>query len=120
MTSRQGNVRFCYGQGSSREGRGLRLPIRAALKRRRSRAQGPGHVVADPGSAKLRKRHHPGITSLRLSPSAAAGWKQRIKCKTLRGAAGEASTPRAAAAGALFTVRAFYLDIAQWAIDDPA
>jgi hypothetical protein len=31
MTSRQGNVRFCYGQGSSREGRGLRLLIRAAL-----------------------------------------------------------------------------------------
>ena len=28
--------------------------------------------------------------------------------------------PRTAAANALFTVRAFYLDIAQWAVDDPA
>jgi hypothetical protein len=32
----------------------------------------------------------------------------------------ETSAPRTAAAGALFTVRAFYLDIAQWAADDPA
>ena len=63
--------------------------------------------------------HHPGISSLRLSPSAAAGWKQRITRKTPRGASGEPTAPRAAAANALFTVRAFYLDIAQWAIDDP-
>ena len=64
--------------------------------------------------------HNPGISSLRLSPSAAAGWKQRITQKTVPGGTGEARVPRAAAAGALFTVRAFYLDIAQWAIDDPA
>src|ERR1019366_4173262 len=30
------------------------------------------------------------------------------------------TAPRTAAAGALFTVRAFYLDIAQRALDDPA
>jgi hypothetical protein len=64
--------------------------------------------------------HHRGISSLRLSAPAAAGWKQRITRKTPRGTAGESTAPRAAAAGALFTVRAFYLDIAQWAIDDPA
>src|SRR6266487_2132852 len=64
--------------------------------------------------------HHPGISSLRLSPAAAAGWKQRITRKTPRGAAGGPEAPRTAAANALFTVRAFYLDIAQWAIDDPA
>jgi hypothetical protein len=64
--------------------------------------------------------HHPGISSLRLSPPAAAGWKQRITRKTARADTTGKSVPRAAAAGALFTVRAFYLDIAQWAIDDPA
>jgi hypothetical protein len=64
--------------------------------------------------------HNPGISSLRLSPAAAAGWKQRITRKTPRGAAGGPEAPRTAAANALFTVRAFYLDIAQWAVDDPA
>jgi Phage integrase family len=71
------------------------------------------------------ERHHPGIDSLRLAPEAAAGWKQRIQLKTRRSttSAGdviETHAPRSAAASALFTVRAFYLDIAQWAVDDPA
>jgi Phage integrase family len=71
------------------------------------------------------EHHHPGIDSLRLAPEVAAGWKQRILVKTTRSvtAAGdiiETSAPRSAAASALFTVRAFYLDIAQWAADDPA
>jgi len=61
--------------------------------------------------------HHPGISSLRLSPAEIAGWKDRITRKSPRGAAESA---RAAAANALFTVRAFYLDIAQWAVDDPS
>jgi Phage integrase family len=64
--------------------------------------------------------HNPGISSLRLSPAATAGWKQRITRKAPRGAAGGPEAPRTAAANALFTVRAFYLDIAQWAVDDPA
>jgi Phage integrase family len=71
------------------------------------------------------ERHHPGIDSLRLPPEVAAGWKQRIQVKTRRSATAagdviETRAPRSAAAGALFTVRAFYLDIAQWAFDDPA
>ena len=70
------------------------------------------------------ERHHPGISSLRLSPAVAAGWKQRITRKPGRapaGADGAAPTvPRASSAGALTAVRAFYLDIAQWAADDPA
>src|SRR6266576_876374 len=71
------------------------------------------------------ERHHPGIGSLRLAPEVATGWKQRILVKTRTSvtAAGEiieTSAPRTAAAGALFTVRAVYLDIAQWAVDDPA
>jgi hypothetical protein len=61
--------------------------------------------------------HHPGISSLRLSPAEIAGWKDRINRKSPRGATESA---RKAAANALFTVRAFYLDIAQWAVDDPS
>ena len=64
--------------------------------------------------------HHPGIGSLRLAPDQVAGWKDRITRKAPRGAAGGPESPRAAAANALFTVRAFYLDIAQWAVDDPS
>ncbi len=30
------------------------------------------------------ERHHPGISSLRLAPEAAASWKQRILVKTTR------------------------------------
>jgi Phage integrase family len=61
--------------------------------------------------------HHPGISSLRLSPAEIAGWKDRITRKSPRGAT---ESTRKAAANALFTVRAFYLDIAQWAVDDPS
>jgi hypothetical protein len=64
--------------------------------------------------------HHPGIGSLRLSPAQVAGWKDRITRKAPRGTAGGPESPRTAAANALFTVRAFYLDIAQWAVDDPS
>jgi hypothetical protein len=69
--------------------------------------------------------HHPGISSLRLPPEVAAGWKQRIAIKTTRTRAstGEVtviSGQRLAALNHLATVRAFYLDIAQWAIEDPA
>jgi hypothetical protein len=64
--------------------------------------------------------HHPGIGSLRLAPDQVAGWKDRITRKAPRGAAGGPESPRAAAANALFTVRAFYLDIAQWAVGDPS
>src|SRR5262249_36511426 len=40
--------------------------------------------------------HHPGISSLRLSPQAAVGWKERITRKTPRGRAG---APAPATAG---------------------
>ena len=76
------------------------------------------------------ERHHPGIDSLRLDPAVAAGWKQRIAVKTTRrrgasdGADGgdivEVHSPRRSVTNCLSTVRAFYLDIAQWATDDPA
>ena len=69
--------------------------------------------------------HHPGISSLRLDPGAAAAWKQRVTVKTIRvpGPAGqvtESVVPRHDGMNTLAMVRAFYLDIAQWAVDDPA
>ena len=69
--------------------------------------------------------HHPGISSLRLPPEVASGWKRRIATKTTRartstGEVTEISGPRLGALNHLATVRAFYLDIAQWAMEDPA
>jgi integrase len=69
--------------------------------------------------------HHPGIASLHLPAEVAAGWKQRITTKTTRprSAGGEVTETNASRLNAfdhLVTVRAFYLDLAQWAADDPA
>ncbi len=69
--------------------------------------------------------HHPGISSLHLPPAVAAAWKQRLSTKTTRttgpdGQVTETHAPRIAAYANLVTVRAFYLDIAEWAGDDPA
>lgn len=66
--------------------------------------------------------HHPGIDSLHLTPQVAAAWKQRIQTKTaLPGDAGAGQkVKRLAATHMLARVRAFYLDLAQWAADDPA
>ena len=68
---------------------------------------------------------HPGISSLRLEPGAAAAWKHRVTVKTIRttGPAGqvtESVVPRHDGMNTLAMVRAFYLDIAQWAVGDPA
>jgi integrase len=72
------------------------------------------------------EHHHPGIATLHLSPTVATGWKERLKTKTRTvtdphtGSRTTISSPRNSAAGALSTVRAFYLDIAQWALEEPA
>jgi hypothetical protein len=70
------------------------------------------------------ERHHPGINSLRLSADVAAAWKLRVRTKTTRivtpaGEITETQTPRLNATAHLATVRSFYLDLAQWAADDP-
>ncbi len=67
--------------------------------------------------------HHPGISSLRLPPEVAAAWKRRIATKTTLARAGtgevtEISGPRLGALNHLAIVRAFYLDIAQWAMGE--
>jgi integrase len=70
------------------------------------------------------ERHHPGIDSLRLTPAIAAAWKQRrrVKTRNLRGADGTVTTvevPRLSD-NELIVVRAFYQDLAQWALEEPA
>jgi integrase len=60
--------------------------------------------------------HHPGISSLKLPADAAAAWKARVM--TMHGpGTGEV---RLSGRGTLSAVRAFYLDITEWADDDPA
>jgi hypothetical protein len=71
------------------------------------------------------ERHHTGISSLQLAPEVAAAWKQRVLTKTRRvpGPDGQVTEVRERRTGALHNlaaVRAFYLDIAQWAMEDPA
>jgi hypothetical protein len=68
--------------------------------------------------------NNPGIDSLRLAPEVAAAWKQRLATKTIttRDQAGrltQATTARIDAISCLTTVRAFYLDITQWAAEHP-
>jgi integrase len=59
------------------------------------------------------ERHHPGIDSLRLTPQLAQQWKERARrCTDGR--------PRQDWMGVFMAVRSFYLDIAHWAVTDPA
>jgi integrase len=60
--------------------------------------------------------HHPGIGSLRLDAPVAEAWKQRISFVTRPG---KPPAERKNRLGVLMTVRAFYLDITQWALEDP-
>ncbi|WP_405893321.1 site-specific integrase [Streptomyces sp. NBC_01527] len=62
------------------------------------------------------ERHHPGIDSLRLPAPVAEAWKQRLAFLTRPG---QQHVKRENRLGVLMTVRAFYLDIAQWAVEDP-
>ena len=69
--------------------------------------------------------HHPGIDSLKLPREIAAAWKQRVmtRTRTTTGPDGEQiklTEPRLDGRSVLTAVRAFYLDLAEWADDDPA
>jgi Phage integrase family len=71
------------------------------------------------------ERHHPGISSLHLPAEVASAWKQRLRTvtKTTRGADGKAvrtTAERVNYRACLTRVRAFYLDLACWAVEDPA
>ncbi|WP_162907546.1 tyrosine-type recombinase/integrase [Allorhizocola rhizosphaerae] len=58
------------------------------------------------------ERHHPGIDSLRLPAEVAQAWKQRIRVLP-------DGRPRLHYETMLLAVRAFYLDLQQWAMDEP-
>jgi integrase len=66
--------------------------------------------------------HHPGIDSLRLDAEVASAWKQRLHTRPPRssGEATQSSVERLSYLDVLAAVRAFYLDVAEWALDDPA
>jgi len=69
--------------------------------------------------------HHPGIDSLRLAPEVASAWKGRLRTKKVvtriaSGSADEASAERHNYLDVVYTVRAFYLDLAEWALEEPA
>jgi hypothetical protein len=71
------------------------------------------------------ERHHPGIDSLHLSSEVATAWKQRLRTRPKTFIAGTGNkqviaVERIGDRQCLTPVRAFYLDLAQWAIEDPA
>jgi hypothetical protein len=71
------------------------------------------------------ERHHPGISSLRLPADIAAAWKQRLQTRAAldsggQGQVGAMQARRETASTVMTRVRAFYLDLAQWALEDPA
>ena len=71
------------------------------------------------------ERHHPGTASLRLPAEVAAAWKQRLRTvtKTIRnrdGGTREVLAERLSFRECLTPVRAFYLDLAHWAVESPA
>lgn len=71
------------------------------------------------------ENHHPSIDSLHLPTEVADAWKQRLRTitKTVRTDTGQRNVvtiDRISYRACLTPVRAFYLDLAQWAIEDPA
>jgi integrase len=68
--------------------------------------------------------HHSGIDSLHLPPEVAAAWRDRLLNKQSPGSSGDSDTgepiPRISYRECLVKVRAFYLDLSQWALEDPA
>jgi hypothetical protein len=70
------------------------------------------------------EQHHPGIDSLRLGRDVAGAWKRRLRTRTTTTTTGtgqriEVEVERLSYLDTLATVRAFYLDMADWAHEDP-
>lgn len=63
------------------------------------------------------ERHHPGIDTLHLPDEIARAWKERARVIT---AADGTIRERKNIHALLMRVRAFYLDIQQWALEDPS
>ena len=71
------------------------------------------------------ERHHPGIDNLHLTTEIAASWKQRLRMiirstRTADGSTTETATARVSYRESLTPVRAFYLDLSHWAVEDPS
>ena len=71
------------------------------------------------------ERHQPGIDSLHLPAEVADAWKQRLRVVTRTvqmpgGQTTQTAVPRVNYRECLTPVRAFYLDLACWAVEDPA
>ena len=71
------------------------------------------------------ERHHPGISSLHLPAQVSEAWKQRLRSRqktivTSTGAKAAITVERISYRQCLTPVRAFYLDLAQWAIEEPS
>lgn len=69
--------------------------------------------------------HHPGIDTLHLPADVASAWKQRLRTKTTTshtsaGETVERTEERLDYLSTLAAVRAFYLDLSEWALEDPA
>lgn len=68
--------------------------------------------------------HHPDLTSLHLPGEVAEAWKRRLRTRTTTvttpdGAVQQVSVDRINYRECLTPVRAFYLDLAHWAVTDP-
>jgi integrase len=63
------------------------------------------------------EEHHPEINGLHLPEEVAAAWKERLKYVTKRRTT---PRPRKSYLLMLVEVRSFYLDIQEWALDDPS
>lgn len=63
------------------------------------------------------ENHHPDIDSLHLPDDVAEAWKQRLRVVVN---ADGSTRPRKGYLSVLVQVRAFYLDIQQWAVEDPS
>ncbi|WP_232490792.1 site-specific integrase [Mycobacterium dioxanotrophicus] len=69
------------------------------------------------------EQYHPDIDSLRLPREVAGAWKRRLRTKTTTvirdGERVEVESERLGYLDTLATVRAFYLDLAEWGLEDP-
>jgi len=63
------------------------------------------------------EHHHPGVESLHLPDDVAAAWRERAHTTTKRDGT---SQRRSYHIAILHSVRAFYRDIQEWAMDDPS
>ncbi|MFB7467290.1 tyrosine-type recombinase/integrase [Streptomyces sp. NPDC056224] len=71
------------------------------------------------------ERHHPELDTLHLPADVAAAWKERLRTRTQKrrrpnGSIEESVVERADRVMIFIAVRAFYLDIARWAGEEPA